>query len=557
MEERPQLFREIIHKKISKIIDVSNVHLYYDTENDKYIEIYSFSNSFSETGVLMKNIVQDLNEDTSSIMFVSDEFTTIAETIQNTSLNAKTLTSNIHRESFEVSLNSFENKTKKFLSQRLNNAIYENSTTETTNITHLIEALQTQTIFVQIIFHLYKDLSIESRNDIIIFMPEIMSVQLFHFFTEFMKLNKQLRRILHFNMSEEEFGNHLLNPFDIEYERFKVSFRNNPRNPDMIKFNDIIYQIVDDEIGKGGFGSVHKLIYFSPTESIESTDFVIKLQPNDLEKNSNTFRELQISKYLMDLGMQVEEHHIVLAKAYHFWGTNAVFGTIFDRYEGDLIHMVSNNETFKNYIMSHPQAFLEQLTRDLLSAFQFLYNKIVHADIKPENVFVKNNRFYLGDLGCAVYAEDSFACGTPTTIPIHYSLGDPMLKTFDRIGIANTLLQSCIQVFIYKKEDLGTSFLYKMNEIIYQMRENEPPFRNVKYFIDQFVIFIQFVEGDMNSFPETFKNNFNLHNIKRIFDKLLFIEGQYMNLRLQNIRELKRMERNSEINFEEMFQILQ
>ena len=37
MEERPQLFREIIHKKISKIIDVSNVHLYYDTENAKYI----------------------------------------------------------------------------------------------------------------------------------------------------------------------------------------------------------------------------------------------------------------------------------------------------------------------------------------------------------------------------------------------------------------------------------------------------------------------------------------------------------------------------------------
>jgi serine/threonine protein kinase len=41
-----------------------------------------------------------------------------------------------------------------------------------------------------------------------------------------------------------------------------------------------------------------------------------------------------------------------------------------------------------------------KVMREILLALEFIHrNKMVHLDIKPENIFVKNDQFKLGDFG--------------------------------------------------------------------------------------------------------------------------------------------------------------
>jgi serine/threonine protein kinase len=79
--------------------------------------------------------------------------------------------------------------------------------------------------------------------------------------------------------------------------------------------------------------------------------------------------------------------------------------------QGDLQNLTEKRAK-ENRMHEANAAFIEGLLQQIHSGLSFLHkHKVVHGDIKPHNVMIKNGVFKLGDFGMSVIVEDALQSG--------------------------------------------------------------------------------------------------------------------------------------------------
>ena len=162
------------------------------------------------------------------------------------------------------------------------------------------------------------------------------------------------------------------------------------------------------ELGKGGFGSVWKVVH-KPTQKIYCIKVIKKkgIIEQKLEEQMN--REIEIM-YLLN-------HPHCLRLKNHFEDDENFYLIMPLATKGQLYKILRKTQKFDERTTA-------QILRETISALQYLHSfnpPIIHRDIKPENLLLnENGRILLADYGWSNFKKDEDIrktfCGTPEYI---------------------------------------------------------------------------------------------------------------------------------------------
>ena len=198
--------------------------------------------------------------------------------------------------------------------------------------------------------------------------------------------------------------------------------------------------IVGEFIAKGGNG----LVYNVNCEKLNG-DYVIKILnqhcQNQPEKRDRFLREvktvIELNKYfknkyilnIVDYKLTETLDWYVMPKAICLWD-----------------YIINNKIGFKE-----KYAYILQIAECIKAVHEMQY---VHRDIKPQNIFIKDNNIYLSDFGL-VWNEDF----------------DSLTKINEGIGPQNTKPPECVKGFAYKKTNmfLGHIDVYEFAKTVWMI----------------------------------------------------------------------------------------
>uniref|UniRef100_A0A7E4W6I1 Protein kinase domain-containing protein n=1 Tax=Panagrellus redivivus TaxID=6233 RepID=A0A7E4W6I1_PANRE len=177
-------------------------------------------------------------------------------------------------------------------------------------------------------------------------------------------------------------------------------------------------------IGQGGFGKVYQCESLLDKQSYAIKE--IRLKSKDVE---------ELEKQIMECRNHAQFVHLNIVRYYDAWlecdNSSSIFTT-----HVLYIKMELCNDTLENYIQKrmtgvykYYYGFDQKVMTSLIRAIEFLHGKrVIHRDIKPNNIFIKSNdgqdTILLGDFGRArnIQAE-KFSADTDSSSGMSSNVG--------------------------------------------------------------------------------------------------------------------------------------
>ncbi|CAD8196178.1 unnamed protein product [Paramecium octaurelia] len=232
------------------------------------------------------------------------------------------------------------------------------------------------------------------------------------------------------------------------------------------------YVIMPEKIiGKGQFGIVvecyHKFKY-------KDIQLCAKIVPNNTNIDESMMKEIQILKKIK----QIKNPHLIIV--YDIFEAQNKFFIIMERCQGGELKNIIEEKKKMNQKLKAIQIL--DFVYQFIDGYQILYdNKIMHRDIKPQNIFVDQNLQYkIGDLGAGRILEDVKAKGDYTKI------GSPIYSSPQILSLQPFSSQTDI---------------YSFGMVIYHLTYLEFPFRPVMQELQRFILGLQKQRYTLNNLP--------------------------------------------------------
>jgi serine/threonine protein kinase len=190
------------------------------------------------------------------------------------------------------------------------------------------------------------------------------------------------------------------------------------------------YKIIR-EIGKGGFAKIYEAEHRILGEKVS-----LKRNINENEK------DVDLLKYEAKLLWRLDECHSIPSVKDFFLINNLQAAMVLSYIDGNTLEEIVQHEG-----PIHPEDCC-WITERLLGALCYIhYNGVVHADVKPQNVFVEPNKhdIKLIDFGTAAYRPGKNAAArgfTPKYAAPELILGNPPIPETDIYGAGLVLLRA-------------------------------------------------------------------------------------------------------------------
>jgi wee1-like protein kinase len=150
------------------------------------------------------------------------------------------------------------------------------------------------------------------------------------------------------------------------------------------------------ELGKGSFGTVYKVL-----SRLDGCMYAIKLAQRQARGTLDRDRMLKEVYALAALSDQADPATFHIVRYHQAWmeddrlyiQTELCSGTLADEIARGLL-----TDDYRRY----------KVLREILVALEFIHNQeMCHLDIKPENIFIKNDQFKLGDFGLVTRGDST------------------------------------------------------------------------------------------------------------------------------------------------------
>ena len=168
----------------------------------------------------------------------------------------------------------------------------------------------------------------------------------------------------------------------------------------MFDFNQNLYYLTTEKLGKGSYGSVLKAF-----RSVDGECFAIK-KPNT-EKTTCEIREninslLLESKFLDQIKNHDPYHNIAIIRKIDLTYIESIPNLVLELAQGNLRERLTRNSHY-NFSLK----LIKKVGQQLFEALVYLRKlKIVHTDIKPENILINNKeKVLLADFGSAFHLD--------------------------------------------------------------------------------------------------------------------------------------------------------
>ncbi|MED2868748.1 serine/threonine-protein kinase [Bacillus thuringiensis] len=147
---------------------------------------------------------------------------------------------------------------------------------------------------------------------------------------------------------------------------------------------------VQNEIGRGGFGRVYKI-----EKEQDGSHWALKILPPyaSSEKELNAFRNES------EMALKVSHENTMNYKYIHD-------GSIYESLPSYIIMELANGGSLKNFLQQQKKngellnnETLHQMFNQLVSGMEHINSKLVHRDIKPDNILIKNGNLIITDFG--------------------------------------------------------------------------------------------------------------------------------------------------------------
>ncbi|XP_004494355.1 wee1-like protein kinase [Cicer arietinum] len=145
-----------------------------------------------------------------------------------------------------------------------------------------------------------------------------------------------------------------------------------------------------EQIGRGNFNSVFKVL-----KRIDGCLYAVKLSTRQLHQETERRKALMEVQALAALGS-----HENIVGYYSSWFENEQLYIQMELCD----HSLSINKGYE--LLAEGQAL--EVLYQVANALQFIHEKgVAHLDVKPDNIYVKNSVYKLGDFGCATLIDNS------------------------------------------------------------------------------------------------------------------------------------------------------
>ena len=190
------------------------------------------------------------------------------------------------------------------------------------------------------------------------------------------------------------------------------------------------------ELGKGSFGNVFKVL-----SRLDGCMYAIKAAHRQAKGAADRGRMLKEVYALAALSDQADTANFHIVRYHQAWmeddrlyiQTELCSGTL-----GDEMARVGPLTPQRRY----------KLLREMLLALDFIHrNNMVHLDIKPENIFLKNDQYKLGDFGLVtkVSSEQEIEEGDSRYMSMELLSGDRSdLTKSDIFSLGATMYEVCL-----------------------------------------------------------------------------------------------------------------
>ena len=193
---------------------------------------------------------------------------------------------------------------------------------------------------------------------------------------------------------------------------------------------------IGENIGAGCFGSVFNGMHYK-------TNMPVAIKMEDINADVKILKnETTILKYLYDQGSR--DIPIVYWFGLHKNNTCLVMSL----YDCSLHDYIQQKPLLPNKI--------DVIMRTMINIFQFIHSKLViHRDIKPQNIMLKNGELYLIDFGFATFYVDENSnhiadngtrqhiIGTPKYVSYHIHCGSLPSRRDDLISLGYVYIYLC------------------------------------------------------------------------------------------------------------------
>jgi len=194
------------------------------------------------------------------------------------------------------------------------------------------------------------------------------------------------------SLSEEE-----LYPFRLQNSKCADLFPSLTRGNGQSRYHNDFYQY--EQIGRGNFSNVYKVL-----KQLDGCLYVVKCTTKKLGSGRERIKAYTEVQSMVAIGF-----HENIVGYYSLWSDN---GQLYIQLE-----LCDHSLSTKNCPALLTERHEIEALYQVACALQFIHEKgIAHLDVKPENIYVKNGVYKLGDFGCATLLDNNMfiAEGEPT-----------------------------------------------------------------------------------------------------------------------------------------------
>ncbi|EGR33277.1 protein kinase domain protein [Ichthyophthirius multifiliis] len=267
---------------------------------------------------------------------------------------------------------------------------------------------------------------------------------------------------------------------------------------------------MEQKLGEGSYGTV----YMATLQTDQSKQYAVKVISSQIFKSS--LHNFEMLKKEIEVLKKLRHENIVCLHEISQSSNNLYL--FLDYCNGGDLSEYINSKLSKRLSESESIEFFKQF----VDAYQYLYSqKIIHRDVKPENLMLHNGKLKLADFGFGRFIEGEMDLCQRMSIkctPIYAS--PQLLKRVDYSSKCDIWSSACVfYKMLYGKypftaanqQQLLENIERKVNKQTFQFPLDPPISENVKQLIIQM---LKFEESERISWEELFKHPVLIHNKK-------------------------------------------